>query len=222
MSIGVASSNFKLGTTSYPNITALLSRSKGETFFANFYNKPFVWFINPSDDNNGTKLQSMMTLNDEGLNITNGTIFLNDYTMSSIGGSTVLKRSNANGAVFGIENTVAGANSNSGASYVQIADGGNYSVDLHSSLDTNNPNQVVHHMRGDISKEIWRTGTIRGGWSWEVGLNNPVVLMNATSFVTKVFGEFISTDLQGTYSSGEAHVCVFDNGTIFVKDKACN
>lgn len=29
-------------------------------------------------------------------------------------------------------------------------------------------------------------------------------------------------DLQGTYSNGEAYVCVFDNGTIFAKDSACS
>ena len=222
MSIGIGSSNFMIGVKPYPSITALLSRSQGETLFANFYNQPFTWLINPYNDNNASNMVAMMSLNHEGLNITNGTIFLNDFTMQAGGGSTVLKRSNAEGAVFGIENTVPGKNPISGASYVTIADGGNYTVDLHSSQDTNNPNQVVHHMRGDISKEIWRVGSIKGGWAFEKDLNAPILLINATSNVTKIWGEFISTHLAGTFTNGEAYVCVFNNGTIFAKDSACS
>ncbi len=128
---------------------------------------------------------------EEDLNVTTGSIFLGEFETSASGGSKVVKRNNANGVLFGIENTIAGANPTSGSGYIQIADGGNYTVDLHSSLDTNNPNQVVHHMRGDIFKEIWRTdGIIEGGWSWEKDLNDPVFSINASDRFAKVFGDF--------------------------------
>jgi len=37
-----------------------------------------------------------------------------------------------------------------------------------------------------------------------------------------VNGTIKSTSLAGTYSNGEAYVCVYDNGTIFAKDSACS
>ncbi len=34
-------------------------------------------------------------------------------------------------------------------------------------------------------------------------------------------GVITSIDLVGTYSNGEAFLCIFDNGTIFVKETSC-
>ncbi len=90
------------------------------------------------------------------VNMTTGTIYLNEFSTSSAGGSLVVRRSNAEGALFGVENTIAGANPTSGAGYITIQDCGNYTVDAHSSLDVNNPSDVVHHIRGCLENEYWR------------------------------------------------------------------
>lgn len=87
MNIGIGSSNFMIGDTSYMNITALFSKSRGETIFANFYNQPYVWLYNPSDDNDPNNLVEVMRLDDSGLNlsvgnITSENVFIPQYVFS--------------------------------------------------------------------------------------------------------------------------------------------
>ncbi len=73
VSIGIGSSMFKLGNNLYSNLTAFFSRSKGETVFANFYNEPFIWLTNPSDDNDVNNLVEVMRVDSGGLNVTGNT-----------------------------------------------------------------------------------------------------------------------------------------------------
>ncbi len=158
-----------------------------------------------------------------GINVTTGKITLSDFETSAAGGALVVKRNNADGVLFGIENTIAGTTRSSGAGYVAIADGGNYTVDLHSSTDPNNPNQVVHHMYEDIFKEIWRAdGTRKEGWSWESSLNVSLFNINPGTNTTTAEGIFVIKSLTGSYTGGNATVCVWDNGTLFaVSDGHC-
>lgn len=74
MSIGIGSSDFMIGSVSYKNVTALFSRSKGKTVFANFFNESFTWMYNPSDDNDAENLVEIMKLNEFGLNLSSGII----------------------------------------------------------------------------------------------------------------------------------------------------
>lgn len=62
MSIGIGSSSFLLESTDYSNATALFSRSIGKMVFANFFNQPFIWLNNPSDDNDPANLIEVMRL----------------------------------------------------------------------------------------------------------------------------------------------------------------
>jgi len=73
MGVGIGSSNYILGNMLKPNITGLFSRSQGETIFANFFNRPFVWYVNPLNDNDPNNLVEVMRLDENGLNV-NGSI----------------------------------------------------------------------------------------------------------------------------------------------------
>ncbi len=214
MFIGIGSDKFIIGLKNYFNVTALFSKSRGKMVFANFFDQSFVWLSNPLDDGNSQNLVEIMSLDNTGLNITEnltigGVLFLsNDYTIS--GQSKVLKRNSATGAVFGVENRVAGANANSGAGYTLITNTSNYTIDLHSSLDLNNPNQVIHHLRGDLTAEKWRVQN--GTFEFERGLDDPIFIVNASSTIITIF------NLSGT---GNAYVCVDPNGVIFRSGVIC-
>ena len=67
--IGIASSNCLLGNMLMPNMTALFSRSQGEMAFINAFNRAFVWYVNPSDDNDVNNLVEIMRLDENGLNL---------------------------------------------------------------------------------------------------------------------------------------------------------
>ncbi len=152
--------------------------------------------------------------------------------------STVLVRDDTSGTVgtkFGVMNLVASSDADSGVSYILITDGtatnNNMSLDLHSSLDPNNPLTTVSHYNGDIKGHVWRLNPLGSDtfFKWEVGKNNPIVTFNGTgeiilnnSLFINPNGNIIVTDLIGTYSNGEAYVCVYDNGTLFAKDSACS
>ena len=83
MFIGIGSSQFMLGDENYNNITALISKSRGQTIFANFFKQAFIWLYNPSDDNDANNLVEIMALNESGLhivgNITSDNSFIPQY-----------------------------------------------------------------------------------------------------------------------------------------------
>ena len=137
-------------------------------------------------------------------------LFLDSGYQLSPGQSKILRRNNANGAVFGLANNVAGANTMSGVSYIWENDVGNYTIDLHSSLDTNNPNQVIHHLNSPLTAEKWRISN--GVFEFENGLDSMVMRINSTS--TQI-------TIQNLSGSGTGFVCVDANGIIFRKATAC-
>ncbi|KKN60152.1 hypothetical protein LCGC14_0534430, partial [marine sediment metagenome] len=232
MSIGIGSSDFKIGIIPRPNVTALFSRSRGLTVFANLFNQGFVWEINTQDDNDPVNLVRMMTLNSTGLhvdrNLTVSEVIIlpNSYTITSKAGAIVLRR-DASGAVgqFGIQNLEAEASDTSGASYITIQDCGNYTVDAHSSLDTRNPNQTVHHLRGCLFREVWRTNSdvSNTGFSFEKGLDDPVFQIDTEAgkegvnvtgnFSIKSFNSTAQANC-GMYVSGDGGVMWTCNGAI--------
>jgi hypothetical protein len=84
MSIGITSSKFMIGVTKYFNVTALFSRSRGRTIFANFYNQAFIWLYNPSDDNDPNNLVELMRLDEKGLNVSGNITSKNVFILSYI------------------------------------------------------------------------------------------------------------------------------------------
>ncbi len=157
------------------------------------------------------------------MNFTNGIIYLSDFSTSSTGGALVVKRSNANGALFGIENDIAGANPTSGAGYVTIQDCGNYTVDAHSSEDTNNPSSVVHHLRGCIAKEIWRlnAGNTSSSFGFERSLNNFILKLNRST--VEVIGANLTLPDVTNLTTTAKYLCLDDvTGVVYKKTTGCD
>ncbi len=157
-----------------------------------------------------------------GINVTSGTVILGDFETSAMGGANVVRRSNANGALFGISNPIAGANANSGAGYVTIQDCGNYTIDAHSSLDTNNPNGVVHHLRGCMVTEVWRLNPNNSSSSFEFerGLHDPILKIN-TSVVEITGANLTLPDVTNRTTTG-SYLCINDVGVIYRKNTGCD
>ena len=108
-----------------------------------------------------------------------------DYSIPP-GQNKILKRNSATKAVFGVQNTVADASSDTGAGYVLNTSVGEYRIDLHSYLDTQNPNDTVHHLLGSNNREIWRLNpSSDSSFRFEGGLDSEIVIINRTGlFVT--------------------------------------
>ncbi len=113
----------------------------------------------------------------------------NDYEIPP-GPSKILRRRNANKAVFGIQNTNAEASSDSGAGYVINTSVAEYRLDLHSVADTNNPNDTVHHLIGANNREIWRLNpSTDSEFRFEESLDDSVFTINRTGlFITSLIG----------------------------------
>jgi len=193
MFFGIGSSNFELGDIGSPNITVLISRSRGDMIFGNAFKEAFIWYNNPQDDDDLNNLVEIMRLNNYGLNISenltiNGVLILPNIVELSPSSSTILRRDDDSGIVgakIGIQgNDVGEADHKSGAAYVWIVENGtiNYTIDLHGSLDPNNPNQVVHHLRGNVTGETWRLDNPSAdAFIWETKLGeSPLLKLNRT------------------------------------------
>ena len=50
-------------------MTALFSRSRGEMNFINSFKQPFIWYNNPSDDDDLNNLVEIMRVDESGLNM---------------------------------------------------------------------------------------------------------------------------------------------------------
>ena len=195
MSIGILSSTFRLDTTDYANATALLSRSRGKMIFANFYNQDFLWLTNPSNDNNPANLVEVMNLNASGVTIQNNLTIIERLILPNIiqlpaSQSTFIVRDDTSGVVgtkFGVRNTVASTDTDSGVSYIlDVGSRNNMSLDLHSSLDLNNPLTVVSHYNNDVKGHVWRLNPDNDNafFAWEVGKGNRVMTINKTGEIT--------------------------------------
>lgn len=154
------------------------------------------------------------------VNITTGTLYLNYFTTSISGPRMVVKRSNANGAIFGVENDIAGANTVSGAGYVTITDCGNYSVDAHSSLDTNNPSNVVHHLTGCLISEKWRLhANDSSTFNFEDDVDSSIFQINRSEVT--ISGANLSIEDIEVRTSSANFICIGTDGIIFSKTSAC-
>lgn len=210
MSIGILSTTYKLDTIDYANATALISRSRGKMLFVNSYNEDFFWLINPSDDNDLANLVEVMNLNASGLTIQNNLTVLERLILPSIvqlspSQSTFLVRDDTSGVVgtkFGITNPTASSDADSGVSYILATDGtknnNNMSLDLHSSLDPNNPLTVVSHYSNDVRGHVWRLNPSNENafFRWEVGKAKPVMIVNKTGEIT--FNNSVTIDKDGS------------------------
>lgn len=190
--IGIGSSNYILGGIPMPNVTAIFSRSRGITAFFNFYNQPHIWKINPSDDGNPANLVEVMRLDENGLNVSGNINANNNLTVSDYffltnnyeippGPKQILRRNSATKAVFGVQNEIANASADSGAGYVLNTSVGEYRIDLHSALDTQNPNDTVHHLLGANNREIWRLNSNSdSSFRFESSLDKLLLRINRT------------------------------------------
>ncbi len=106
-------------------------------------------------------------------------------------GSTNIRRNDASGVV-GIKIGVQGSDTceddhDSGAAYVTSTENGtlNYTVDQHGSCDPNNPSQVVHHLRGNNTGEVWRLDNPQADlFTWETKINGtPLLQLNRTGLL---------------------------------------
>ncbi|KKK49696.1 hypothetical protein LCGC14_3132470, partial [marine sediment metagenome] len=114
-----------------------------------------------------------------------------DYSIPP-GPSKILRRDSATKAVFGVQNIIADASSDTGVGYVLNTSVGEYRIDLHSALDTQNPNDTVHHLLGANNREIWRLNSNSdSSFSFESGLDSEIVMINRT-------GLFVTGDLNLT------------------------
>ncbi len=157
----------------------------------------------------------------QNLTITSKTTFVENVTLIEVlflsnnyelgpGPAKVLRRNSANGAVFGIANDVPAANTFSGVGYIWLTNSSNYTIDLHSELDLNNANEVIHHLRGDLIAERWRLAS--GLFVFEDGLDSSILTINTTN------REVTFADLAG---DDVAFVCVRSDGTVYRSATAC-
>ncbi|KKN44949.1 hypothetical protein LCGC14_0687690, partial [marine sediment metagenome] len=132
-----------------------------------------------------------------GLNVTGNINALNNLTILDYfflsnsyslppGQSKILRRNSATKAVFGVQNEIATASTDSGAGYVLNTSVAEYRIDLHSALDLNNPNDTVHHLLGANNREIWRLNpSADSSFIFESSLDSEIVMINRTGlFVT--------------------------------------
>ena len=104
----------------------------------------------------------------------------NDYELPP-GQAKILKRNVASKAIFGVQNTNPEASTDSGAGYVLNTSFGEYRLDLHSSADTQNANQTVHHLVGANIDEIWRLNALEHSqFFFEQSLGNSLFTINRT------------------------------------------
>jgi len=108
-----------------------------------------------------------------------------DYSIPP-GPSKILRRNSASKAVFGVQNLIGEASTDSGAGYVLNTSVAEYRIDLHSALDLDNPNDTVHHLLGANNREIWRLNSNSdSSFRFEEGLDSEIIIINRTGlFVT--------------------------------------
>ena len=255
---GIGSSNLILGDIESPNITVLISRSRGDMVFANSFKEKFIWYNNPDDDNDLNNLVEIMKLNEGGLNVTknltlgkitfdstdsltisngnpvettvqikgslnistnltvNELLILPNVVQLPAQQSTFLVRDDTSGIVgtkFGVRNTVASTDADSGVSYIlDVGSGNNMSLDLHSSLDPNNPLTVVSHYNNDILGHVWRISRSNNNafFKWEVGKDNETFMINQSGRIT--FGNpDVPFNISGYNPSGQLGHCGMDD-----------
>ena len=137
----------------------------------------------------------------------------NDYSLPP-GQSKILKRNSATKAVFGVQNEIASASTDSGAGYVLNTSVAEYRIDLHSALDLDNPNDTVHHLLGANNREIWRLNpNSDSSFRFEGGLDSEIIMINRTGlFVTGNLTVTGNLNVQGNITINGS-VLFYTNGT---------
>ncbi len=119
MFFGIGSSNFMLGDIGSPNITALVSRSKGDMIFANSFKEKFIWYNNPQDDNDLNNLVELMRLDDNRLNISTNLFVIGNVSMSRITSDVILETK----LDIGVPGAAGGLDIGEGGSYTTAKNG---------------------------------------------------------------------------------------------------
>ena len=149
----------------------------------------FNLFSNTTQFNNSVNVSNGNFNVDNNFTVSDYFFLDSDYSIPP-GQNKILKRNSATKAVFGVQNEMAGASTDSGAGYVLNTSVGEYRIDLHSVADTNNPNDTVHHLLGANNREIWRLNSKADSeFRFEQGLDDSMFLINRTgTFITSLAG----------------------------------
>ncbi len=122
----------------------------------------------------------------------NGFLILNNVEDISPSQSTLLRRDDTTGLVGAVGaslvilNTLNENISTSGVNYVwDLGSNNNLTVDLHSSLDPDDPLMAISHYFNDIKGHIWRlnSDTNNSLFQWESGFNNSLFTINGTGLL---------------------------------------
>ncbi len=128
-----------------------------------------------------------------GINTTlQGFLTLNSIIDISPSESTLLRRDDITGLVGGVGGSLIITNllneptPTSGVNYVwNLGSDNNVTVDLHSSLDPDDPLMKVSHYFNDVKGHIWRLNpnTNNSLFQWESGINNSLFSINGSGLI---------------------------------------
>ncbi len=121
-----------------------------------------------------------------------GFLFLNSAADVSASEGTLLRRDDTTGIVGIIGGSLVVTNllneptPTSGVNYVwNLGSDNNLTVDVHSSLDPDDPLMAISHYFNDIKGHIWRLNpnTSDSLFQWESGINNSLFSINGTGLI---------------------------------------
>lgn len=134
--------------------------------------------------------------------------------------STFIVRDDESGVVgtkFGVRNTIPSTDTDSGVSYIlDVGSGNNMSLDLHSSLDPDNPLTVVSHYNNDVKGHVWRLNPDNDNafFRWEVGKANGTFMINQSGRIT--FGNpDVPLNISGYNKAGQLGHCGMDDNFVW-------
>ncbi len=202
---GITGNNYSLGTEALPNQPFIFSSSNISMLFVVGGNDGFLWrnnILGTEKFENSTNI--LMDLDNDGnLNITNNSftggnatvgdfLILDSVIDISPSQSTLLRRDDNTGLVGTVGGSLVVTNilnepiPTSGVNYVwNLGSDNNVTVDLHSSLDPDDPLMAISHYFNDIKGHIWRLNPNSNSsfFQWESGADNNLFTINGTGLI---------------------------------------
>lgn len=213
------------------NVTRLdtwIKGGSGETTYILYNDSSKQWVFSP----NNVSFQSVTQID---LNVT-GSIELEGETITnwdnvSLFDENVLLR---NGSRSLTGNWAFGSFNITGAGNLGVNNGyfsGNVGIGTISPIDSLQVKESSTHSiissDGGTSYNSWFynriNGVLKAAAGYKTTTNAYTIYVNgADRLAINDGGDIVIEDLKGSYTNGEAAVCVYDNGTLFVRDGGCN
>ena len=240
--LGIGSDGFEFAGVFLPNAPTLICRTPQPFFFTNTYPQGWRWVADTIasdivEDTMGNIVAMRLSAGGH-LNVTNVTIqdklILPNVVQLPASQSTTLVRDDESGVVgtkFGVRNTVPSTDTDSGVSYIlDVGSGNNMSLDLHSSLDLNNPLTVVSHYNNDVLGHVWRLNPSNDNafFAWEVGKHIRVMTINKTGQINfnnslniapdgnvRIGNSNIPLNISGYNKAGQLGYCGMDDNFVW-------